>query len=48
MYLFGLPLGMFVDVKGPRIGAFCGSILLGAGYLGLWRGIDTLRLSLQG
>lgn len=42
MYLFGLPSGMIVDLKGPRIGALCGSILLGAGYFGLWRGVDSL------
>jgi hypothetical protein len=39
MYVFGLPLGRFVDTRGPRLGAFCGSILLGIGYFGLYRGL---------
>ena len=37
MYLFGVPLGMLVDSRGPRTGALLGAVFLGAGYYGLYQ-----------
>ncbi|KAI2635048.1 MFS general substrate transporter [Xylaria nigripes] len=41
MYLMGVPVGMFTDNRGPRPAVFCGSLLLGLGYLPLQRAYDT-------
>ncbi|KAI0459677.1 MFS general substrate transporter [Xylaria acuta] len=41
MYSMGVPIGMFVDSRGPRPAVFAGSILLGLGYLPLQRAYDA-------
>jgi hypothetical protein len=40
MYSLGIPVGMLVDARGPRIAAFLGGILLAAGYFPLHRAYD--------
>jgi hypothetical protein len=41
MYLMGVPIGMFVDSRGPRPAVLAGSILLGLGYLPLERAYEA-------
>jgi len=41
MYSMGVPVGMFVDTRGPRPAVFVGSILLGVGYLPLERAYNA-------
>ncbi|KAI8630591.1 MFS general substrate transporter [Xylariaceae sp. FL1651] len=41
MYSMGVPIGMFVDSRGPRPAVLAGSILLGLGYLPLERAYDA-------
>ncbi|KAI0490128.1 MFS general substrate transporter [Xylaria cf. heliscus] len=41
MYLLGVPIGMFIDSRGPRPAVFAGAILLGLGYLPLQRAYDA-------
>lgn len=41
MYLVGVPIGMFVDSRGPRPAVFVGAFLLGLGYLPLERAYDA-------
>ncbi|KAI8951056.1 MFS general substrate transporter [Xylaria longipes] len=41
MYSMGVPIGMFIDSRGPRPAVFAGSILLGLGYLPLQRAYDA-------
>ena len=36
MYLFGIPCGILIDRRGPRVGAVLGAFMLGAGYAGLY------------
>lgn len=36
MYACGLPIGIFVDKKGPRPAVLLGSIMLGIGYFPLY------------
>ena len=36
MYLSGIPVGILVDTKGPRVGALLGAALIGTGYFGLY------------
>ena len=38
MYIAGIPVGLMVDNKGPRPGAFCGCLSLGLGYFSIYRG----------
>jgi hypothetical protein len=40
MYLLGIPVGMIVDAKGPRIAVIVGALLLGAGYFPLHQAYD--------
>ena len=40
MYTAGVPIGLLVDMKGPRPGALFGAVLLGAGYFLLYRGME--------
>jgi len=40
MYSLGIPVGMLVDRKGPRLAVFFGAILLAVGYFGLHRVYD--------
>lgn len=40
MYSLGIPIGMLVDAKGPRIAGILGGILLGAGYFPLHQAYD--------
>ena len=40
MYIAGIPVGLLVDAKGPRPGVLLGGLLLGTGYLILYRGTD--------
>ena len=41
MYSMGVPVGMFVDHRGPRPAVMAGSILLGLGYFPLHQAYDT-------
>ncbi|KAI0152289.1 MFS general substrate transporter [Hypoxylon sp. NC0597] len=41
MYSMGVPVGMFVDSKGPRPAVIVGSILLGLGYYPLHKAYDA-------
>ncbi|KAI0967708.1 major facilitator superfamily domain-containing protein [Xylaria arbuscula] len=41
MYSLGVPIGMFVDSRGPRPAVLAGSFLLGLGYLPLQRAYDS-------
>ncbi|GAW10924.1 hypothetical protein ANO14919_002620 [Xylariales sp. No.14919] len=41
MYLLGVPIGMFVDSRGPRPAVLVGSFLLGLGYLPIQRAYDA-------
>ncbi|KAI5868615.1 MFS general substrate transporter [Durotheca rogersii] len=41
MYALGVPVGMFVDSKGPRPAVIIGSILLGLGYYPLHQAYDA-------
>ncbi|KAI0532562.1 major facilitator superfamily domain-containing protein [Xylaria digitata] len=41
MYLMGVPIGMFVDSRGPRPAVLVGSFLLGLGYLPIQRAYDA-------
>lgn len=41
MYTMGVPVGMFVDSRGPRPAVLAGSLLLGLGYLPLQRAYDA-------
>lgn len=36
MYASGVPFGMLIDTKGPRLGVFIGSIALACGYFSLY------------
>lgn len=38
MYVAGIPVGLLVDLKGPRPGVLLGGLLLGVGYLILHKG----------
>lgn len=39
MYLSGIPLGLLVDTKGPRVGLALGGLLLVVGYYPIKLGI---------
>ncbi|KAI0429422.1 MFS general substrate transporter [Xylaria sp. FL1042] len=41
MYAMGVPIGIFVDTRGPRPAVLAGSFLLGLGYLPLERAYDA-------
>ncbi|KAI1352244.1 major facilitator superfamily domain-containing protein [Xylaria sp. FL0043] len=41
MYALGVPIGIFVDTRGPRPAVLVGSFLLGLGYLPLERAYDA-------
>lgn len=41
MYLVGVPIGMFIDSRGPRPAVLVGAFLLGLGYLPLQRAYDA-------
>ncbi|KAI1816446.1 MFS general substrate transporter [Poronia punctata] len=41
MYSMGVPVGMFVDTRGPRPAVLVGAILLGLGYVPLERAYNT-------
>jgi Major Facilitator Superfamily len=41
MYSMGVPVGMFVDYRGPRPAVIAGSILLGLGYFPLHQAYDA-------
>ncbi|KAI0444776.1 MFS general substrate transporter [Xylaria telfairii] len=41
MYSMGVPIGMFIDSRGPRPAVLVGAILLGVGYLPLQRSYDA-------
>ena len=41
MYALGVPIGMFVDHRGPRPAVLAGSLLLGLGYWPLQRAYDA-------
>ncbi|KAI0142777.1 MFS general substrate transporter [Xylariaceae sp. FL1272] len=41
MYLFGMPIGMFVDSRGPRPAVLAGSILMLLGYLPIQRAYEA-------
>ncbi|ROW09636.1 hypothetical protein VMCG_02411 [Cytospora schulzeri] len=41
MYAFGLPIGVFVDAKGPRPAVLAGSIMLALGYFPLHMAFDS-------
>ena len=38
MYASGIPVGLLVDAKGPRLGVLGGSVALGVGYYPLYQG----------
>ncbi|CAG8973251.1 hypothetical protein HYALB_00000010 [Hymenoscyphus albidus] len=40
MYTMGIPIGMLVDTKGPRLAVMVGAILLAAGYFPLHQAFD--------
>jgi nitrate/nitrite transporter NarK len=40
MYSLGIPLGMMVDAKGPRIAVILGAFLLALGYFPLHRAYE--------
>ncbi|TVY17539.1 putative membrane protein [Lachnellula arida] len=40
MYSLGIPIGMLVDAKGPRIATMAGAVLLAAGYFPLHQAYD--------
>ncbi|TVY48234.1 putative membrane protein [Lachnellula occidentalis] len=40
MYSLGIPIGMLVDAKGPRIATLMGAVLLAAGYFPLHQAYD--------
>ena len=37
MYASGIPVGLLVDTKGPKPSVFMGSMLIGAGYFGIYK-----------
>ncbi|KAG9238875.1 major facilitator superfamily domain-containing protein [Amylocarpus encephaloides] len=41
MYSMGIPIGMFVDAKNPRIAVMAGALLLAAGYFPLHQAYDS-------
>lgn len=41
MYASGVPFGMLIDTKGPRLGVFIGSISLACGYFPLYTAYNT-------
>ncbi|KAI1120884.1 MFS general substrate transporter [Nemania abortiva] len=41
MYSMGVPVGMFIDSRGPRPAVLAGAVLLGIGYLPLERAYDA-------
>ncbi|KAI0405013.1 MFS general substrate transporter [Xylaria palmicola] len=41
MYSLGVPVGIFIDSRGPRPAVLAGSVLLGLGYLPLHRAYDA-------
>jgi hypothetical protein len=41
MYTLGIPVGMLVDSKGPRIAVILGALLLAGGYFPLHRAYDS-------
>lgn len=41
MYAIGLPIGIFVDKKGPRPAVLMGSIMLGLGYFPLYQAYNS-------
>ncbi|ROT34827.1 MFS general substrate transporter [Sodiomyces alkalinus F11] len=41
MYSLGVPIGMFVDHRGPRPAVVCGALLLGLGYFPLHQAYDN-------
>lgn len=41
MYLLGIPIGIFIDQRGARIPLISGGVLLGIGYLMLYRSYTT-------
>ena len=47
MYGAGIPVGLFVDSKGPRPGVLFGAILMGLGYILLRKGISPLVAALN-
>ena len=40
MYAAGIPVGLFVDHRGPRPGVLFGAFTMGGGYFFLQRGED--------
>lgn len=41
MYSMGVPIGMFIDARGPRLAVVAGSVLLGLGYFPLRQTYDA-------
>ncbi|KAI0876842.1 MFS general substrate transporter [Hypoxylon argillaceum] len=41
MYSMGVPVGMFIDSRGPRPAVLAGAVLLGLGYLPIQRAYDA-------
>ncbi len=41
MYTLGVPVGLFIDTKGPRLAVIAGSILLGLGYFPLRQAYES-------
>jgi hypothetical protein len=44
MYASGIPVGMLVDSKGPRLAVLIGAVTLGIGYYPMHLGEATLEL----
>lgn len=40
MYAAGIPVGLFIDSRGPRPGVLFGAITMGVGYFALHRGTE--------
>lgn len=48
MYAMGIPVGIFVDSKGPQFGVALGALALACGYFPIYQGTqDQLFRSIQ-
>jgi hypothetical protein len=40
MYASGIPLGLLIDARGPRLTTILGAITLGVGYYPIYQGMN--------
>lgn len=48
MYAAGIPVGLFIDSRGPRPGVLFGAITMGIGYFALHRGTEHWKFDTKG